>query len=230
MVVLLGSLLCGQAHGPFDNSSQLIVHDDTLEVVVTMGMDGARQFLLHKGLSEPEAAAVLAGRGPSTGAALAVDLAAKFFEVEAGRQPLLAKSVSLMSDGLEAAFTISYPRPATADVRLHALYFNGIEAMKPGSFIATDENRNALAGAMLSRAKTSIELRLSTTAPIAPPLVETVKQESPSALAVTVPLKSETRSASSWRQGVNPLYIGISALFLLVAVFWITARRLTRST
>lgn len=229
MVVLFCSLLRGHSHGPFDNSSQLILHDDMLELVVTMGMDGARQFLLHAGLSEPETTTVLAGRGPSTGVALAVDLAAKCFEVDAGGKVLAARSVSLMTDGLEAAFTISYPRPATADVRLSALYFSGIEAMKPGSFIATDENRNALGAALLSRAKAAVEIRLSPIAPIAPPLVEPPKQESPAALVVTAPIKDEARPVSPPERGATPLYIWIAAIVLVVTASFIAARKWMRS-
>ena len=229
MVALLGSLLCGQAHGPFDNSSLLILHDDTLEVVVTMGMDGARQFLLHAGLPEPETTTALAGRGPATGVALAVDLAAKCFEVDAGGKPLLTQRVSVMTDGLEAAFTISYPRPSAESLFLRALYFTGVEMMRPGSFIATVENRNALGAAMLSRAKASVEIRLSPIAPITPPLVEPPKRETHAALSARAPVQSETRSASSPRDVPLPPYIWILALVLAVTAACIAARKWMRS-
>ena len=230
IVVLFGSLLRGYPHGPFDNSSQLILHDDTIEVVVTMGTDGARQFLLHAGLPEPEATTALAGRGPSTGVALAVDLASKCFEVDAGGQALVARSVSLMTDGLEAAFTILYPRPSAESLRLRALYFTGVEKMRPGSFIATDENRNALGAAMLSRAKATVEIRLSTIAPITPPLVETPEHESPAALGATAPVQSETRSVSSSNHLAVPSYIWIPAIVLAVTASCIAARKWMRTS
>ncbi len=134
----------------------------------------------------------------------------------------------MITDGLEAAFTLTYPRPVAGELGLHALYFNGIEAMKPGSLIATDENRNTLGAAMLSRTKTTVEIKLPAPAP-AETVVEAAKPEPPVPAAAKVLAVSETAPGTPAGVGLSSPFIWISALVLTAAVLWIAARKLTRS-
>ncbi len=225
LLFLLLFTLTARAHGPFDNSSHLIVSDDALELSVTMGMDGSRQFLLNAGLSEAEATTALTVRGPSSTSPLSVDLAPKFFEVNADGKILAARSVSVMTDGLEANFILTYPRPASGGLALRALYFNGIEAMRPGSFIATDENRNGLGAAKLTRANPGVEIKLPGSATALVAAVEIEKPEpvmlpatNPAPVAPTTPVPPARRIP----------FVLVAALVLgvgLLAAAWRLGRR-----
>ena len=171
LFVLLLSRLCAQAHGPFDSSAQLIILSDALELNATLGMDGAKQVLLNAGLSEAEATLALANRGPSTLYNLSADLAPHFFVVKAGGHELKAKRMQVITDGLEARFVATYAGSSAGEVEVQARYFDGIEAMKPGAFIAMDENRNVKGSAMFSHSKTDATVKL-TPASASNPLVE----------------------------------------------------------
>lgn len=224
IVSCIVTAICAEAHGPFDNSSLVLVREETIEVVVTMGMDGSRQFLARSGLSEADSAVALANRGPSTSTPLSVDLAPKFFDVESAGEMLKARSVSVMNDGLEAAFTIIYPRPATSSLRFRALYFTGIEMMTRGSLIATDENHNTLGAAMLSRAEPAVEIKLALSVPEASNTVEVVKQSS----AVNVPMNSEPPVATAKAQNVSRAYIWVIVSILAVLILCIGVKKLAR--
>jgi len=224
-VLCLTAGQCLQAHGPFDNSSQVIVRDDVIEVVVTMGMEASRQLLFQSG--HADGTAMLLNRGPSTPTVLPLDLAAKFFDAEAD-QTLSARNISVITDGLEAAFTIIYPRPALGDLRFRALYFNSLEMMRPGSFIVTDENRNTLGVAMLSRANASFEIKLSGAVPAMPVMAEATRHEPASTTAHALPASVPTQATTAHvakRTGA----IWFLALLIVATFLWFDGRRLTRS-
>ena len=147
------------AHGPYDHSAQLIVGETQLELVVIMGADATRDFLANSGLPEN----ILQALRPSPPQApynLPVATAARLFEVSADGKPLAASKVTVATAGLETLFTLAYPRPDGGGLDLRAVYFNGIEPMKHGSFIAQDENERLLGAAVLSRANNSITITL----------------------------------------------------------------------
>ena len=160
LVAALRLTTAALAHGPYDSSAQMIVFGDSLELSATLGMDSARQVLLNAGLSEAEAASALTVRGPSTQFDLSVDLAARFFELRAGSQLHTAQRLRVITDGVEARFTATYAGKYSGSLEVRAGYFDGIEGMKPGAFIVTDENRNALFASMLTRAKSTVEFKL----------------------------------------------------------------------
>ncbi len=152
------------AHDPFDHSSRMTVLDDRIEIVVTMGLDAARQFLPAAGFSEQEVARLTReGAQHAVTNSSAVD--ARLFEVRAGEELLAARSLDVLSGGLEILFTADYPRPA-GPLQLRAVFFNGIEAMRHGPFVATDKAGNQLAGALLSRVNDSVQVPLP---PVKPP-------------------------------------------------------------
>lgn len=225
LALALGFSLGAQAHGPFDNSSQAIVRDDTLELVVTMGMDGAQQFLLNAGLSEADAAAALAGRGPSTAFGLSVNLAPKFFDVTVDGKTFGARGVTVMTDGLEASYTITYPRPVAGQLGLRAVYFNGIEQMKPGSFIATDENRNGLGAAMFTRAQPTVEIKLPAFTGATASIVEAPKPEPPASFAINGTANSKEPLATTAPKAALAPFIWGFVPVLAAAVLWVVIRK-----
>ena len=160
MVLALFAATHAGAHGPFDHSSRLIVSETQLELVVTMGADATRDFLTSAGLAPGETMQILSLTSGQSARALPVEVGAKLFEVSAGGKPVAAVKVSVITDGLETLFTLVFPRPDHGALDLRAIYFNGIEPMKRGAFVAYDENMRQLGEAFLSRANDSIQISL----------------------------------------------------------------------
>lgn len=178
---LLTLLVCVcRAHGPYDSSAQLIVSSDSLEFSATLGMDGARQWLRNAGLSETDTATALTVRGTSTFHSLSADLAGRLVELSAGGQSLKATRLRVITDGLEASFIATYSGSYSGEVAVRARYFDGVEALKPGAFVAMDENRNVKAQAAFSRGNAETTVTLGTTATVGS---ATAKPNAPSASA-----------------------------------------------
>ena len=194
IVVALVAVRPASAHGPYDSSSQLLILDGALELNTALGMDAARQLLRNAGLSEAEVANALSSRGPSTRTDLSVELAIRFFEISAGGQALKAQKLQVIADGLEANFTATYTGSYSADLDVRARYFDGIEGIRPGAFIAMDENHNIKAVAMLSSAKKEAAIKLSTPAVMTTP--KPVEPTAPVAASVSVSNPVSGRAAS----------------------------------
>ena len=211
------------AHGPYDSSTQLTIHDDALELNAILGMDGAKQTLLNAGMSEADAVNALATHGPSTLTDLSVGIVPHLFELSANRQPLKAKRLQVITDGLEVSFSATYAVASSGDLEVRAKYFDGVEAMKPGSFIAMDENHNIKSSAMLSRAKPVALVKLS-----APPVAETPEPAAATSTAINLaPAAQATPAATSPRQPSSAWWAG--GLLLLVVVILVLLRKLTRA-
>lgn len=207
-----------RAHGPFDSSAELIIGPDSLEARAVLGMDGAKQVLLSAGLSEAEAASALTVRGPATLSGLSSDLAPGFFELTAGGKTLKAERLRVVTDGLEASFSATYAGAYSGDLEFRARYFEKVEAMKPGGFVAMDENRNVRSSAMLSRSQPGARVALPAPARMtdakpgpapAPPVAATNVNptvEQPATKA------GSTRSFLPWMAGVVVIAFALLAL------------------
>ncbi len=200
---LLGFGGIALAHGPYDSSAQMIVFDESLELSATLGMDGARQVLLNAGLSEADAASALAVRGPSTRFDLSVELAPRFFELRAGGTLLTPQRLRVITDGLEAKFTVTYAGTHSGALEVRARYFDAVEKMKPGVFTAMDENRSVNTQTIFTHAQTTTEVRLTgavapevagkesgTNAAPMPEDVSTAAQPPPAASEASAPSRS----------------------------------------
>ena len=82
------------------------------------------------------------------------------FTIRHGEEALSARSVTLLCDGLEVIVTVNYPRPARGELAVRAGYYDTVEEMRHGSFVAHDENAKQLGGAVLSRANTRVMVTL----------------------------------------------------------------------
>ena len=156
------------AHGPYDHSAQLTVGETQLELVVIMGADATRDFLANSGLPEN----ILQALRPSPPQApynLPLTMAARLFEASVDGKPIAPLKVTVATAGLETLFTLVYPRPDGGALDLRAIYFNGIEPMKRGTFIAQGENEQSLGAAFLSRANNAISITLPPKPVVAPP-------------------------------------------------------------
>ncbi len=223
LLFLLLATFVAHAHGPYDSSAQLVILTDALELNATLGMDGAKQVLLNGGLSDSEAASALTVRGPSTFHDLSADLAPRFFEITSGGQVLKPKRLQVITDGLEASFTATYAAAASGDLEVRAHYFDGVEGMKPGAFLAMDENHNVKASAMFSRAKSATTVKLS-----APAAVESPKVPALAATATNVVTSTQPTPAAPPPPPSSTHWWAVGLLAVVVVVL-ILARKISRA-
>lgn len=136
-----------QAHDPFDGSIQVTVLDERIEARVTLGYDAARAMLRALGLP-PEQAGPIARGGEAR--VLAPGGGTRLLRLhEDGRE--LAPQALLAAGGREeVSFLLTYPRPASNRLALHASYFALLEDMRPGTLVVTDARRRLLASTLLS--------------------------------------------------------------------------------
>jgi hypothetical protein len=206
------------AHGPYDNSARLILHDDNLELVVTLGNEAAARFL-KGGPTE-----ALLSHGPSSVYPLAPEIAASLGSLTAAGAVLEAQQVAVHADGLEAAFTVKYPRPAAGPVSFHPGYFRGIEEMKPGLLEFMDENGNRLGAAVLNRGIATTELPWPSVAGTETGQPAPVHSISSDAAMIPQSASTPETGAPRW-QAVGPLAVLIAAgLLISAATFWCMKR------
>jgi hypothetical protein len=139
------------AHGAFDNSVRIILRDESLEVMVTMGPQAAAMFLKDGPVEafRPRTRS----RYP-----LPKETAARLCELKDNGKTLQATRMESFSDGLEVAFVAVYPRSMTGPLEFRARYYDGIPELKQGSVVLTDENGNQLGAALLSKETASADL------------------------------------------------------------------------
>jgi hydrogenase/urease accessory protein HupE len=159
LMLSLFAAFSAQAHGPFDHSSRLLVGTNQLELVVAMGADATQEFLARSGLPTK----VLAALDPSPPSApyeLPLDVTAKLFDLSLDGKVLSPSRITVATEGMETIFTLVFPRPSGGVLNMRAAYFNGIEPMKHGSFVAYADDFQTLGTALLSRAHDSVEISL----------------------------------------------------------------------
>lgn len=215
------------AHEPFDCSSRMVVHDDRVEMTTTMGMDGARQLLSAAGFSQEAIAETTRTRGPHSALDLPVTLARRFFELNHDGQNLKARSVAGLSDGIEVIFNVIYPRPTAATLELRAVYYDGIEQMRPGTFFAYDEDRKQLGGALLSRASVTTQVTL--------PMLESATQaEAVVAAQISDPAINTAGPSASWHTSTESAkpsslrMLWLCALPIVAAGVWPATRKFVK--
>jgi hypothetical protein len=143
-----------RAHSPFDSSTRMFVHDTTLELALTVGMDGGATLL--KGA--PDGAFQNRPVGPAF--ALSKDYASRFFEIASGGTALLPDRVEVRTDGLEFSIVLEYPRPAGSALAINAVYVATLPSSGKSAFVMTDELGNILATRILSQENHSFQLAL----------------------------------------------------------------------
>lgn len=127
-----------RAHAPFDSSARVIVLEQEIEATVTVGTGLADQLLADSGgQSIPTT-----GVGP--GKVLPVELAGRFFELEANDQKIAATQLRVLSDGLEALFIVTYPRPNSEAFRLRAQFARQLPPTNFCALVVTDDNNQLL--------------------------------------------------------------------------------------
>lgn len=172
LVLFIGVLtsLNLHAHDPFDGSARMTVRSEDIELTITFGSDAARRTLATANLTTNEVTDLMKPRGPKSYQTVPISAAGHFFTIRHGDEELSARSATLLSDGMEVIFTVVYPRPAAGELTVRAMYYDKVEEMRSGLFVAYDENGKQLGGAVLSRAnaRMAVPLPARETNPTAP--------------------------------------------------------------
>jgi hypothetical protein len=149
------------AHEPFDLSSRITIFDDRLELVSTLGSDGMRQLLSAAGLSPDEIADNLKARGPDVPVEYPRTFASRFFELKNNGEPLIAKNVRCVSEGVEIILTLTFPRPVAGTLEVRATCYEAIPGLRKGVLTIHDESVGQLGAAMLSPARVQLTVPIS---------------------------------------------------------------------
>ena len=166
------TVVTAPAHSPFESSTRAIVHDQTVELVLTVGMDGGTALLKD---APPGAFQV---RTVQPNFSLPLERGAQLYEVTAGGIVLSPNKVEVRTDGLEFNFLLEYPRPAGNVLGLRAVFIHTLPSSFKSSFVMTDEMGNILGSSFLSQQENTfavtlpapVQLAATTPAGIATPM------------------------------------------------------------
>ena len=149
------------AHGDFDCSSKLVVHEDRLQLEVSVGKEGAQRILASTGLSAEAVAQALKVRAPGRTCDVSPTVAGSFFRITSGERALTSSSADIFCDGVEAVLKLIYPKPESGTLELEALYFGTVPEMRDGSIILSTAEGHSLGGARLSRGLPTAQFALA---------------------------------------------------------------------
>jgi hydrogenase/urease accessory protein HupE len=148
------------AHSPFESNTRLTLLETTVELSVTVGMDGG-MALLH---DAPPAAGQVRLVGP--GYLLPGEFAGSFFEVSSGDKAMSPNKIEVRTDGLEFNILLEYRRPAENTLDVRANYISRLPSSFKSSFVMTDELGNILATKLFAHENVSVSLSLPAAAPV----------------------------------------------------------------
>jgi len=142
------------AHAPFDSNARVTVLEQTIEATVTVGT-GLTELLLKD--SDVNS---FSNQGVGMGTILPVELAGRFFELEANDKKIAATQLRVLSDGLEALFVVTYPRPNTEAFRLRAQFARQLPASNFCALVVTDDNNQTLGSHVVKLGSETAEFTL----------------------------------------------------------------------
>lgn len=142
------------AHAPFDSNARVTVLEQTIEATVTVGT-GLTELLLKD--SDVNS---FSNQGVGMGTILPVELAGRFFELEANDKRIAATQLRVLSDGLEALFVVTYPRPNTEAFRLRAQFARQLPASNFCALVVTDDNNQMLGSHVVKLGSETAEFTL----------------------------------------------------------------------
>lgn len=152
-VILLATTAI-RAHSPFDCNARVAVSEESIEATVTVGTGLAAELIKGSGVTS------LPTTGVGTGTILPIELANRFFEIESAGKQINVSSVRVLSDGLEALFVVTFPRPDSSDIRLHARFARQLPPSSFSALIVTDDNNQMLGSHIVKLGSETLEFRL----------------------------------------------------------------------
>ena len=216
------------AHEPFDVSSRMILYEDRLELVVTLGTDGLKTLLSREGRSPEQIAESLQSLGPDRPVIQPTTLTARLYELKSNGELMIPKSVKSVSEGAENLVTSTFTRPVPGALEIRATCYETIPGLRNGVMIVEDELAGQLGAGLLSPARP----RLTVTVPELPAKTGTASEASSATSSETtsppaVPAASPVRPSlgTYFALGVEHILIGIDHL-LFLAVLLVGVRRL----
>jgi hypothetical protein len=149
------------AHDPFDGGTQMLVSDSAIVVNVTLGSDAARAFAVSLGLPAKETLRMTRPAPADGSIEIPPALAPRLVEVRSGGRPLAATGFAVVPTEIEVDFQIVYPSPGAGSVDVRAAYFDVVERMRAGSFVAAlAGDHRVLASAILAPDHASVAVPL----------------------------------------------------------------------
>jgi len=142
------------AHAPFDASARVIVHEDSAEVMVTVGSALGDSYVR---LAQINPARLVQGHS----FALNPDMATNFFSATADEKKLAPRSADVVTDGLEFQFHFDCALGPAKTLRLATYFTPALKPPQAAPLVVTDENGNILGSAILSPDKSTAEFLLS---------------------------------------------------------------------
>ncbi len=227
LAVVFLAVVTARAHSPFDSSTRMYVHDASLELALTVGMDGGTTLL--KGA--PDGAFQNRPVGPMF--PLPKEYAPRFFEVASGGIALLPEKVAVRTDGLEFDIVLAYPRPEVRTLAVDAAYVTALSASYKSAFVMTDELGNILATRVLTRENHTLEVVLPAVALL--PETNSFAQGSGSTLptntasvmppvAVTLPSNPTLGFGDFLKLGIQHILTGYDHLLFLCGLLVVCRR------
>ena len=196
------------AHAPFDSNARVTVLEQSIEATDTVGTGLTELLLKDSGVQS------FPNQGVGRGTVLPVELATRFFEMEAGGQNISASQLRVLSDGLEALYVVTYPRPTGEAFRLRTPFARHLPATNFCALVVVDDN-NQLLGSHIVKVGSEVAdfnlpktpsaiVEASTSAPV-------VARISAPAETIATPLPT-TLPQTRWRSGVLIIIAALVAL------------------
>lgn len=208
-----------QAHAPFDSNARVTVLEQTIEATVTVGTGLTELLLKDSGVQS------FPNHGVGMGTILPIELAARFFEMEAGGQNIPATQLRVLSDGLEALYVVTYPRPTGETFRLRAPFARHLPATNFCALVVVDDNNQLLGSHIIKVGSETADFNLPKTDAVVAASTPAPGVARISAPAETIPTPLTTQpSQPRWRFG---LLIIIAALVALGG-WWLVQKTFCR--
>lgn len=207
-----------QAHAPFDSNARVTVLEQTIEATVTVGTGLTELLLKDSGVSS------FPNQGVGMGTILPVELAGRFFEMEANDKNIPATQLRVLSDGLETLFVVTYPRPTSDAFRLRAQFARQLPASNLCALVVTDDNNQVLGSHIVKLGREVADFNLpKLSGAIAEVTAPVVARISAAAETIATPLPAAPPQPR-WRFGILIIIAGIVA----IGGWWLVQRNFSR--
>lgn len=192
-----------QAHAPFDSNARVIVMEQSLEATVVVGSGLAAELLKDSGVHS------LPQSGVGMGTPLPLELASRFFEIEAAGKPIAATQLRVLSDGLESTFVVTFPRPSADGLKLHTSFAKFLPSASFCALVVTDDNNKMLGSHLVKLGSEIAEFALpkNQAVAVASPVTPTMAGAKFETAAVTA--TGPVAEFSSTRRAVGPVVVAI---------------------
>lgn len=148
------------AHEPFDVSWRVMIYENRIEAVSTMGTEGVRELLARGGVSAEQIAESMKARGPEAPTEHPLAVAPLFLQLKDDRGAVKAKGVRTVSEGTEVILTLTFPRPTTENLEVRVTGYATIPRLREGVLIVEDETAGQLDAGMMSAENTTMSVAL----------------------------------------------------------------------